>query len=90
MDRMRRLVEAQALNDTGKPESVIAVEMRDGEVRYLRRRNVRIRHLALRPLAWIKENARLVPAEEITIVIAFAGRNLRRRTQDDEFSYRHN
>src|SRR5690606_2771984 len=51
--------------------------------------HVGVDHLSLRPLAGVEQEALLVPAQEIAVVIAVPGRDLRRGAQHDEFADRH-
>ena len=74
---MRHGVQRQALEDAGKSERVVAVEMRDADLRDLRGRHARQQHLALRPLTGVELESVTVVLEQVAVVVAVPRRRLR-------------
>lgn len=89
VDIVRAFVEAEALDDAGQAEAVVAVEMRDCDMRDLRGADVCVSHLSLCAFAGVEEYAVIVPFEEIAVVISLACRHLRGSAKYDEFSCGH-
>lgn len=85
VDGALNFIEIDALNDAGKAQAMVAVEMGKGNVLNRRRSNVGISHLALCSFARIEENALGFPAQKIAVVIAIARRDLSSRSENDEF-----
>ncbi len=88
VDGVRRRVERTALHDAGKPEAVVAVEVRHADRSDVGRRHVRDRHLPLGALPRIEEHAGGVEAKEVAVVVAVARRDLRRRAEHHYFAHR--
>ena len=89
VDGMLHLVEREAEQHAGKPEAVVAVEVRDADPRDRRPGGVGQDELALRALAGVEEEHFVVPTQQVPVVVAVARRRLPRGPQHDELARRH-
>lgn len=80
-------VQIDPLDHPGQAEAVVAVEVGHRDAGDIGDRNPRVRHLPLRALAGIEEQALLAPSEQVPIVVALFGRHLARGAEDDEFAW---
>ncbi|HZU79586.1 MAG TPA: FKBP-type peptidyl-prolyl cis-trans isomerase [Acidimicrobiales bacterium] len=87
-DGAGHLIERHPLHDTGKPEAVVAVEVRDADAGDGRRAHSGEEHLALGPLARIEQDGLVVPAQDQRIVVAGPGRRLAGRAEHHELPHR--
>jgi hypothetical protein len=82
-------VEGEALEDAREAEAVVAVEVGDEDPVDGAGGQLAEGHLALGSFAGVEEEALVVPAQEIAVVVAAAGRNLGRRPEGQEFAVAH-
>jgi hypothetical protein len=68
---------------------VVAVEVGDADAGDLVRGDAGEQHLPLGALARVEQQARVVPAQEVPVVIAGAGRRLARGAEDDQLTVGH-
>ncbi len=88
-DGVRDLVEIDPLDHARQAQRVVAVEVRDADPVDVVRGDAGPQHLALGPLARVEEDALAVPAQQIAVVVAVAGRHLTGGAEDHELSYGH-
>src|SRR5687768_9635900 len=83
-DSMRYVVQGQPLHDSRYAETVVAVEVCDAEPRDRAGRDPGVQHLPLGPLPRIEQEPVLVPAQEVSVLGAFAGGHLAAGAEDDQ------
>ena len=80
MDRVGHFVEIEPHEHGAEAEAMVAVEMADENASDDRRRYFSENELSLGPLSRVEEKPFIIPAEQISAVIAEAGRLLTRTT----------
>jgi hypothetical protein len=85
--RMGRTVEGEALDDAGKPETVVAVEVGDADHRDGRDGDAGPGQLALGPFAGVEKDAVFVPAQEVPVRVPSPRRHLAGGPEHDELSH---
>jgi hypothetical protein len=88
-DRVRDAVEREPLHHTGHAEAVVPVEVRDEQAGDVGGGDPCMGHLPLGALAGVDEQALAVPAQQVPVVVALAGRDLARRPEHDQLTYGH-
>jgi hypothetical protein len=89
LDLVRHPVEADALREPGEAQTMVAVEVRNEDARDLRDRDASVDHLPLRALARVEQQPFVVPAQQVTVVIAVPGGHLAARAEDDQLTCGH-
>ncbi len=87
-DRVRDAVEREPLHHAGHAQAVVAVEVRDEQAGDVGGGDAGVGHLPLGALAGVDEQALAVPAQQVAVVVALAGRHLARRPEHDELTHR--
>jgi hypothetical protein len=90
VDDVGDAVEGDPLRDAGEAEAVVAVEVGDADPGDRGGRHAGVDHLSLRALTGIEEEPLVVPAQQVAVVVAVAGRYLARGTEGDQFAGRQN
>jgi hypothetical protein len=86
VDRTRSSVEREPGQDPGKPEAMVAVEVRDADRRDRRGRHVSQQELTLGALTGVEEDRLVIPSQHIAVVVPGSRRHLRRGAEDHELS----
>jgi hypothetical protein len=89
LDGAGDLVKRHPLEDAGQPQAVVAVEVGDADPGDLVRGDAGEQHLALGPLTRVEQQPLSVPAQEVPVVVASAGRGLTRGAEDDQLTVGH-
>jgi hypothetical protein len=85
-DAVGHAVQGEPLHDSRYAEAVVAVEVGDTDARDVGGADARQLHLPLRALAGVEEEPLAVPAQQVPVVVALAGRSLARRPQYDQLT----
>jgi len=86
---VRHPVQRHPRQHARQAEAVVTVEMGDADAGDLARGHPGEQHLPLRSLTRVEQQALVVPAQEIAVVIAAAGGRLTRRAEDHQLTIGH-
>jgi len=89
LDLVGDAVEADALGDAGQAEAVVAVEVRDADLRDLGHGALGIDHLPLCSFTRIEQEPVLVPPQQVAVVVPVTGGDLTGGPEGDDFAGRH-
>ena len=82
-------IKRHPLEDAGQAQAVVAVEVGDADPGDLVRGHAGEQHLALGALARIEQQALIVPAQEVPVLVAGARGRLTRGAEDDQLTVGH-
>jgi hypothetical protein len=85
--RVRHPVERDPLHDAGQAEAVVTVEVGDADPGQAAHRDAGDHQLALGALAGIEEDRLGVPAQQVTVLVAAAGRYLTGGAEDGQLAH---
>ena len=89
LDRVRHPVQRHPRQHARQAEAMIAVQVGDADAGDLAGRDPGEQHLPLGSLARVEQQALVVPAQEVAVVIAAAGGRLARRAENNQLTVGH-